>query len=83
MQQKVNMTWVGLSSTERRGLTDNEEAQQVRRLDWGEPSVKRPRLARRPAGQCEKDTAEQSQAQPSPKLHWDRGGPGATGRGMH
>lgn len=37
----------------------------------------------RPAGQCEKDAAEQSQAQPSLRLHWDRGGPGATGGGMH
>lgn len=45
----------------------SEEAQQVMRLDWGELSVKRRRLARRLAGQCEKDTAEQSQ--PSPL--WD------------
>lgn len=42
----------------------SEEAQQVMRLDWGELSVKRRRLARRPAGQCEKDTAEQSQPSP-------------------
>lgn len=57
----------------------SEEAQQVMRLDWGELSVKR----RRPAGQCEKAAAEQIQAQPSLRLHWDRGGPGAIGGGMH
>lgn len=62
-------------------MTCSEEAQQVTRLGWGGLSVRRSRLGHQPAGSQEKGPCRAEPTSLSPRLHWDRGGTGATGWG--
>lgn len=79
MQQKVNMTWIGLSSTEWRGLTDNDMLWRgsaggeagLGRAECEEAKVAGPTCRSLWEGRCRADPAR-----PTPRFYWDRGGGG-------
>lgn len=77
MQQKVNMTWIGLSSTEWRGLTDND-------MLWRGSAGRDAGLGRT---ECEEAKVAGPACRslwegPSPRLNWERGR-GCAGLRLH